>query len=206
MTRVFPSIIVTGFVFLVALGSITAEGQDTTNVLILAVDEGKIEEIKRLLNGGANVNAEDEYGNTALMKAAELGYLEILKLLLDSGAEVNAKDECHGTALIRASKMGRLEVVRLLLNEGADVNARQKFSEPPSITALMWASDRNHPEVVKELRAAMDKIRVELGDARLGITGRERRQPAVNPNPKPLTVSDPAYPEIEPEYQNNQGG
>jgi len=77
------------------------------------------------------------------------------------------------------------------------------LSEDPGETRDLAA---NHPEVVKELRAAMDKIRVELGDARLGITGRERRQPAVNPNPKPLTVSDPAYPEIEPEYQNNQGG
>lgn len=63
-----------------------------------------------------------------------------------------------------------------------------------------------HPEVVKQLRTAMEKIRSELGDARLGIDGRERRPPAVSPNPKPLTVSDPEYPDIEPEYQLNEAG
>jgi arylsulfatase A-like enzyme len=63
-----------------------------------------------------------------------------------------------------------------------------------------------HPDVVNRLTAAMAEIRAELGDARLGIKGSERRPPAVSPNPKPLTTFDPDYPYIEPAYQLNEGG
>jgi arylsulfatase A len=64
----------------------------------------------------------------------------------------------------------------------------------------------NHPEVVKRLAAAMAEIRAELGDARLGIEGANRRPPAVSPDPKPLTTFDPDHPYIEPAYQLNEAG
>jgi arylsulfatase A-like enzyme len=63
-----------------------------------------------------------------------------------------------------------------------------------------------HPDVVKQLSEAMGKIRAELGDARLGIKGAQRRLPAVSPNPKPLTTFDPDYPDIEPQYLLNEAG
>ena len=63
-----------------------------------------------------------------------------------------------------------------------------------------------HPEVVKRLVAAMDGIRKELGDSRLGIKGSERREPAVSPNPKPLTTKDRDCPYIEPIYQLDEAG
>jgi arylsulfatase A-like enzyme len=63
-----------------------------------------------------------------------------------------------------------------------------------------------HPDVVQRLTQAMTEIRAELGDARLGIEGAQRRPPAISPNPKPLTTIDPDYPSIEPAYQLNEGG
>jgi arylsulfatase A-like enzyme len=63
-----------------------------------------------------------------------------------------------------------------------------------------------HPDEVKRLTEAMTEIRAELGDARLGIEGAQRRPPAISPNPKPLTTFDPDYPSIEPAYQLNEGG
>jgi arylsulfatase A-like enzyme len=63
-----------------------------------------------------------------------------------------------------------------------------------------------NPEVVKRLVAAMDGIRKELGDSRLGIKGSERRTPAVSPNPKALTTKDRDYPYIEPIYQLDEAG
>jgi arylsulfatase A-like enzyme len=63
-----------------------------------------------------------------------------------------------------------------------------------------------HPEVVKRLSAAMNQIRKELGDSRLGIQGSERRPPAVSPNPKRLTTKDENYPYIEPIYQLDESG
>jgi arylsulfatase A len=63
-----------------------------------------------------------------------------------------------------------------------------------------------HPEVVKRLSAAMNEIRKELGDSRLGIQGSDRRLPAVSPNPKRLTTKDENYPYIEPIYQLDESG
>lgn len=91
---------------------------------------------------------------------------------------------------------------------------KEKNSEPNKLELYDLSEDpgetrdcsADHPDVVKQLSEAMGKIRGELGDARLGITGSERRPPAVSPNPKPLTTSDPEYPDIEPEYQLNEAG
>jgi len=63
-----------------------------------------------------------------------------------------------------------------------------------------------HPEVVKQLSTAMDRMRRQLGDTRLGIDGTQRRPAAVVPNPKPLTEFDPDYPYIEPSYLLNEAG
>jgi arylsulfatase A-like enzyme len=63
-----------------------------------------------------------------------------------------------------------------------------------------------HPEIVKGLVAAMDEIRKELGDSRLGIQGKDRREPAVSKNPKRLTTEDKTYPSIEPIYQLGEAG
>jgi arylsulfatase len=63
-----------------------------------------------------------------------------------------------------------------------------------------------HPEIVKRLVAAMDAIRKELGDSRLGIQGTERREPAISKNPKRLTTEDKNHPYIEPVYQLGESG
>jgi hypothetical protein len=52
----------------------------------------------------------------------------------------------------------------------------------------------------------MDGIRKELGDSRLGIQGKDRREPAVSKNPKRLTTEDKTYPSIEPIYQLGEAG
>jgi arylsulfatase A-like enzyme len=63
-----------------------------------------------------------------------------------------------------------------------------------------------HPEIVKRLGAAMDAIRKELGDSRLGIQGKDRREPALSKTPKRLTTEDKHHPCIEPVYQLGESG
>jgi ankyrin repeat protein len=46
-----------------------------------AAIEGNLEDIKRLLEQGADTNARDNDGMTALMYAEDLGYTEIVDLL-----------------------------------------------------------------------------------------------------------------------------
>ena len=77
------------------------------------------ENVRRLLNEGADVHARDKYGFTPLHKARSA---EIAEVLLNAGADVHAKSKHGSTPLQRAR--GKVEVVEVLLKAGADANAK----------------------------------------------------------------------------------
>lgn len=67
-----------------------------------AARSGRLEIIKLLMKGGANINhqmEEDGENETALMWAARHGQLEAVKLLVEKGADVNIKNSYQETAL-----------------------------------------------------------------------------------------------------------
>jgi len=66
------------------------------NLIRKAVRDGNIEEVKKAIAAGKDVNAEDDKGITALHSAAMMGHIEIADLLIAKGADVNAKDEITG--------------------------------------------------------------------------------------------------------------
>ncbi|MBQ9419446.1 MAG: ankyrin repeat domain-containing protein, partial [Synergistaceae bacterium] len=113
---------------------------------------GSLEQIKRALEAGANVDAQDDFGSTMLMNAIdehEHPKPELIKLLLSYGADPNAKNY-FGTILLRAAynhKLG-IEIFKLLIEAGADV----KSADSDRTTLLAAASRYNSPEVVKFLR------------------------------------------------------
>ena len=57
--------------------------------LLEAACEGNVNEVKRLIVDGADVNASDDYGWTALMIAAGCGHTETCEMLIAKGADVN---------------------------------------------------------------------------------------------------------------------
>src|SRR5689334_20251941 len=86
--------------------------------------EGDVEEVKKALLSGAEVNEVDIYtGKTPLYLAAENGHYKVVTSLLSSGAQVNAKDHKGRTPICMASKFGHLESVKALISAGADVNS-----------------------------------------------------------------------------------
>ena len=60
--------------------------------LIDAILDKDLEEVRRLIDNGADVNARDNFYIRPLLYAANNGYLGVAKLLIESGADVNAKD------------------------------------------------------------------------------------------------------------------
>lgn len=95
-----------------------------------------IEELKKAIAEGGNVNAPDASGKTPLHVAATAGKLESVKTLIESGADLEARDRSGRTPLMWAVESRSGKVVAALLTAGADVNARDETGGTP----LMWAA------------------------------------------------------------------
>jgi ankyrin repeat protein len=146
-------------------------------LFLSAVEHRRVEQVKRLLDKGINVNSKDEDGRTALSLATEngheamvklllekgagldsdsqavlwwaarYGHDKVMKLLLDKGAKTDSTDDCGQTPLSAAAQKGHEEVVRLLLEKGADVNSAVTYGK----TALSFATAEGHLTIVKLL-------------------------------------------------------
>jgi hypothetical protein len=80
--------------WLAALGA----AADRSAGLLAAAAKGRTEQVKSLLDGGANLEAAAKDGRTPLMLAAQHGRLETVRLLLARGAKSDARDSLGFTA------------------------------------------------------------------------------------------------------------
>ena len=123
--------------------------------LFRAAEAGRTDEVRRLIESGANVNEEfPERGFTPLMLASLRAHVEIVKLLLKAGADPNADGVItHGvwftplTLAIRGQRKNRLEVVDTLIAGGAHLNPPPSSDESPFDAALAV----NDIEMMREL-------------------------------------------------------
>lgn len=75
--------------------------------IIRAAEKGDVDEVRRLLDAGENVNAYDGLGLiTPLMAAAEKGHADVVRLLLDRKADVNARDGAEGLTALDYAEVG----------------------------------------------------------------------------------------------------
>jgi serine/threonine-protein phosphatase 6 regulatory ankyrin repeat subunit B len=115
--------------------------------LLRAVNAGQNDEVRRIIDSGADVNIGTEEGVTPLINAAGMGNLEVVRLLIEKGADVNKATKSNYTALMSASLNGHYEIVQLLLDSGADPNAKDKVSGK---TALTFAEEKGEQDKEKK--------------------------------------------------------
>ena len=86
-----------------------------------AAQSGDLEECRRLIEGGQEVDALDRARETPLHFATWYGRIGVARLLITSGADVNATSETypHGTPLSWATCNANAEMTRLLEEAGA---------------------------------------------------------------------------------------
>ncbi|EHQ25945.1 ankyrin repeat domain-containing protein [Mucilaginibacter paludis] len=80
------------------------------SMLILAVQNNDLSDVKLLVGRGAEVDWRDAFKTTALMYAANKGNKDIVIYLIKSGADVKAKDE-QGNSVLSAAEEGKNDEV-----------------------------------------------------------------------------------------------
>ena len=103
--------------------------------LFFAVERGDLNEVKRLVSNGADVNQVDNYCTTPLFYAVSSGYTKIVKYLVDKGANVNfvAEDEdgVSWPLLHEAAEKGNIEIIKYLVKHGAKVDIMDDSFDTP---------------------------------------------------------------------------
>ena len=90
--------------------------------LIVAAWYGSPEIVSMLLDGGANINAQDNNGYTAIAKAASLGvgrHYEIVEILIQACANLNLKTKEGKSPFLLAILNGHSELANSLKQAGA---------------------------------------------------------------------------------------
>ncbi|KAK9830686.1 hypothetical protein WJX74_002706 [Apatococcus lobatus] len=123
------------------------EKKQNNSLLMLACTRGYTEDVKKLLEMGAEVTARDKKGYTPLHFAAGQGRLDIVKFLWSKAAETEAEDPAGRMPLHMAAIGGHPETIAFLLDKGVWADAYDSLDD----TALHIAARRGDIECVKVL-------------------------------------------------------
>lgn len=112
--------------------------EGSRRLLKAAVFEGQLEDVTRLLQSRANIEARDDYNMTPLFWAAIEGHREIVDLLLEQKAEIEARDcVSRATPLGEAASLGHTKVVQILLEKHAEIHATDRYGWTPLARAVL---------------------------------------------------------------------
>jgi hypothetical protein len=112
--------------------------------LMIASDDGDVDEVEILIKNGADVNAVSRGGNTPLIKVSQDSVmnkdiqLNIVTKLIDAKANVNFKDKYGKTPLILATESNSPKIVSKLLQSSADVSIRDQHGNTALDIAQVW--------------------------------------------------------------------
>ncbi|KAF9770612.1 hypothetical protein IL306_011820, partial [Fusarium sp. DS 682] len=104
----------------------------------------KLEDLKRLVNAGADIEIGATKSNTPLQVYAGCD-LEKVQYIVKRGANVNQVTNHTGAPLHRACSAGRFDIIKFLVEHGANVNATCDFLGTP-LQALFLAQSTVDPE------------------------------------------------------------
>lgn len=122
--------------------------------LFQAVVGNDMEETKRLLASGVDINSTNFDDNSPLVVAIEAGNLELAKLLIDHKANVNFKGKRGKTLLMSAMRSGSIDAISLLLEKGSDIRVRDEDGK----NVLMTLGEASFPTTL------LSKMNIPLTD------------------------------------------
>ena len=136
--------------------------EQKNNLLWKKCIDGRLEEVRKALQAGADPNTHGGYYNaTCLMMAAVNNHDKVVALLLSSpGIKVNAKDNGGWTALHFACGNGCLaSLSKLLAAPGVQLNERNNWGHTPIMEAIL----QGETEAVRQM-AAVKEVDLDVKD------------------------------------------
>jgi outer membrane protein assembly factor BamB len=177
---------------------------DTGGELRLAARSGDLASVKRLLKGGADVDAGDRWGTTPLFLAAKLQQADVVEYLLKQGADPNAREGFFGSTVLAASMWeGEPEyaVTTMLLGAGAKARAG----------ALATALQEGNVELARSavssgpvLESEANDLRARFGDVE-GELGRALAGLKTEPDPPPPSYTAKQLADFAGAFETRQG-
>lgn len=121
---------------------------DNNHLLIEAVKDDDMEQVKQLLEEGADVNFQEEEGGwSPLHNAVQMNNEDMVDLLLRSGANPGLRKRNGATPFIVAGIVGNVRLLELFLSKDADINERDLHG----FTAFMEAAVYGKVEALRFL-------------------------------------------------------
>lgn len=119
--------------------------------------EGRVDEAKRLVAQGADIEAKTNDGTTPIHSATVAGHPDVVAFLIAKHAKVDAADNDGRTPLHSAAMKGHVSVAKLLIAAGADVNRRIQLGKA-TLTPLGLARLLGQQEMEVVLAAQSDRL------------------------------------------------
>ena len=116
--------------------------------LHIAAAMGNVDQVRDLLDDGAQIDEAKDDGTTALHSAATMGHAEVVRVLVEEGSWVEATGNSGATPLMMAASMGHIGAVKALLDGGANPDTVHNYGKS---TALHFAAEVGRDDVVQEL-------------------------------------------------------
>ena len=150
----------------------------TKQLLSVVLNSGvSVEEVTRLIQEGANVNAKGMGRSTPLMFAASCNKNpDVLRLLVEKGANVNAIDRRRMAPLNCAAANSNIEILRVLVENGANVNSANMRGMTPLIEAAFINPKPDFLQVLLKHGANVNAVDKDGKTALISAAAR-------NPNP-----------------------
>jgi len=121
--------------------------QTASAAVATAARNADVDEVRKLIAAGSDVNTPEADGTSALLWAAYQSSPELVSLLLEAGADANASNNFGVTPLLQASRYGDAATITALITGGADIAKATREGETP----LMAAARAGSVEAVKVL-------------------------------------------------------
>ncbi len=119
--------------------------EELNKQLLEASKSGDFNQIKELLDDGADVNVKTKNGLTLLSDLGSRGFIDVFKMLIDKGANINGINDDGTSVFMKVVEHNQLSIASILLDKGVDID----FKDKQNRTALeRIISDKSHLSVI----------------------------------------------------------